>query len=623
MIHARHLLLIAAAAGCSDYQFVPSDGVDDKLDDSTWVPGDSDTTTDDICEDPGRSQGTVSIDEACNIEAETGTFTPTLEWASSAPGDTYTTPVIGNLTDDDGDGDIDDDDIPDIVVANISGTMFALSGDGGRVHWSYAMGGNEPATAAIGDLDGDGVPEVVGASNTGIFALRADGSRYWSATPSGFGYIPTCGGVGIYDLDADGYPEVIMGNIFLDGRSGSIVGRGSHGAGSGYGNGFGSTVAAFGVAADIDRDGVQEVVTGNALYRKDGSAIWYNSRPDGFVAVANFDSDPEGEIVSTYTGNVALIDDDGTTLWFGNYTGSTIGPPTVADFDGDGLPEIGVAGHGAYVVIEHDGTLKWSNTTNDYSSGFTGSSVFDFEGDGAAEVVYADENDVWVYDGATGRVKMQESRHSSATCSEYPAIADVDNDGQAEIIYASGAYSGSETGVRVIGDADGSWMAGRTVWNQHAYHITNVGARGSIPAVPDANWLSYNSFRSGDLSAAAGGAYSDALPEHVEICLDDCDQGLLQVVVRVGNGGVDDMPSSVPVSLYSLQGSQATFIESQDTVQVVPAGETTYGMVYTIDASEVPSGRLRVVVDDDNGLQTLQECHEDNNIWETEDAACP
>ncbi len=616
------LTLLLLASACSDYEFHPNKDVDNKYEDSAWVPGDSDTTTDDICEDPGRSQGSVSIDEACYQEAVVGTFTPVLEWSSSAPGDSYTTPAIANLTDDDGDGDVDDDDIPDIVVSNFSGVMWVLSGADGSIHWTYSMGGQEPASAAIGDLDGDGVPEVVGASTTGIYALRNNGSLFWTATPSNLGYQPTCGGVGIYDLDADGNPEVVMGNIVLNGRTGAVLMQGSYGAGSGYGTGWGTAVAAFGVAADVDRDGVQEVVTGNALYHKDGSVVWYNSRPDGFVAVANFDSDDNAEIVSSYTGNVALLDDNGSVLWFGNYTGSTIGPPTVADYDGDGEPEIGVAGQGKYVVIETDGSLKWQNTTNDYSSGFTGSAVFDFEGDGSAEVVYADENDVWVYDGATGRVKMQETRHSSATCSEYPAIADVDNDGHAEIVFTSGVYSGSETGVSVIGDADDSWMEGRSVWNQHGYNITNVGARGSIPAVPDANWLSYNSFRSGDITSAAGGAFSDALPEHVEVCLDDCDVGLLQVVVRMGNGGVDDLPSSVPVSLYSLQGSEATFLHSQDSVQLVPSGETTYGMVFEIDASQVPNGHLRVVVDDDNGLEVVGECHEDNNIWETTEASC-
>ncbi len=622
MIRAVPLLLFLAPA-CSDYGFIPNTEGDKKYEDSDWVPGDSDTTTDDICADPGRSQGSVSIDEGCEQEAVVGTFTPVLEWSSRAPGDTYTTPVVGNLTDDDGDGDVDDDDMPDIVVANTTGNLWVLSGDNGAAHWSYAMGGSEPATAAIGDLDADGVPEVVGASTTGVFALRNNGSLYWSSTPSGLGNQPTCGGVGIYDLDADGYPEVVMGNFILDGRTGSQVGHGAYGAGSGYGSSWGSAVAAFGVAADVDQDGTQEVVTGNALYRKDGTALWYNSRPDGFTAVGNFDSDDQAEIVSTYTGNVALMDDDGSIIWFGNYTGSTIGPPTVADFDGDGEPEIGVAGHGVYVVIEHDGSLKWQNTTQDWSSGFTGSAVFDFEGDGKAEVVYADENDVWVYDGESGAVKMQESRHSSATCSEYPAIADVDNDGHAEIIYTSSTYSGSEIGVSVIGDADDSWMAGRPVWNQHGYNITNIGTRGSIPAVPDANWLIYNSFRSGDLTSATGGAFSDALPEHVEICTDDCDIGILQVVVRMGNGGVDNLPNGVPVSLYSLQGSNATYIESQDSVQVVASGDTTYGMVFEIDPALVPTGNLRVVVDDEDGLETIGECHEDNNVWETDQAVCP
>jgi hypothetical protein len=615
----RYFVLTLLLAGCSDYGFYPDKDGEDHLDDSTWQPGDSETTSDEICADPDRSQGSVAIDESCQQEAIVGTFTPVLEWNSPVPGPAYTTPVVGNLTDDDGDGDVDDQDMPDIVVVSTDGTIWVLSGDTGAIHWSYPTGAYEPATAAIGDLDADGTPEVVGAGNTGVFALRNDGSLYWHATPAGLQSLPVCGGVGLHDLDADGLPEVIVGSFILEGRTGAVAGHGAYGSGTG----FGSAVAAFGVAADINQDGLQEVVTGNALYRKDGSAIWTTGRPDGFVAVGNFDADPFGEIVVTYTGNAALLDDDGRILWMGNYTGATIGPPTVADFDGDGEPEIGVAGHGAYVVIETDGSLKWQNTTQDYSSGFTGSAVFDFEGDGKAEAVYADENDVWVFDGATGAVKLQESRHSSLTCSEYPAIADVDNDGHAEIVYSSWPYTSGEQGVSVIGDADNSWMPGRNVWNEHSYSITNVGARGSIPAVPDTNWLSYNSFRSGDMTALTGGAFADAVPERVEICTDDCDAGALQVVVRMGNGGVEDLPAAVDVSLYSLQGPRATFITSQDSVQTVAPGETTYGMVFTIDPALVPSGRLRVVVDDDNGLQLVGECHEDNNTWETDEASCP
>jgi hypothetical protein len=364
-------------------------------------------------------------------------------------------------------------------------------------------------------------------------------------------------------------------------------------------------------------------VVGNALYDADGNTIWYNGQSDGFVAVGNFDADPYGEIVVAYSGNVRLQDDDGTVLWSGNYTGSRIGPPTVADFDGDGEPEIGVGGNGVYVMIETDGTLSWSNTVNDYSSGFTGSAVFDFEGDGAAEVVYADENDVWVYDGATGAVKMQETRHSSTTCSEYPIIADVDLDGHAEIIYASAAYSGPENGVTVIGDADDSWMPARPIWNQHTYSITNVLDDGGIPPVPTTNWLTYNNFRSGDLAAASGGAMSDAIPELVDVCTVECDDGLLRVVFRVGNGGVEPLPPGVVASLYARHDSGWVLLDTRATPAPVAPGETTPGWVFDLNPDHVPHGVLRFVVDDDDGTSWITECHEDNNLVLIDDGLCP
>ena len=62
------------------------------------------------------------------------------------------------------------------------------------------------------------------------------------------------------------------------------------------------------------------------------------------------------------------------------------------------------------------------------SSSATGSSVFDFEADGAAEVVYNDECFLRAYEGATGRVLFQVP-NSSRTATEYPVIVDVDTDG--------------------------------------------------------------------------------------------------------------------------------------------------------------------------------------------------
>ena len=38
-------------------------------------------------------------------------------------------------------------------------------------------------------------------------------------------------------------------------------------------------------------------------------------------------------------------------------------------------------------------------------------------------------------------------------------------------------------------------MPSRRIWNQHAYHITNVNDDGSVPVKQADNWRSYNNFR--------------------------------------------------------------------------------------------------------------------------------
>jgi hypothetical protein len=619
-------LMTILFTGCSEYDIKPHDDVGSSHEEPgfPWeITDDSGrhTIDDDSCPLPDTSRGDAAVDDSCLIEAVVGGFSPVIEWASEAPGPSYATPAVGSLTDDDGDGDVDADDMPDVVVVGVSGLVTALHGDGSGVIWTYNIASAEPSAAAIGDLDGDGRADVVVTGVNGFFAFRGDtGAMIWSNAYTSLGGTGICGGVGIFDLDGDGQVEVVQGSTILNGADGSIRGQGSFGRGTGY---PGGTYAGFGVAADINQDGRLEVVVGNALYDPDGNTIWHNGQPDGFVAIANFDDDPYGEIVVSWAGNLRLQDDDGTVLWSGNYTGGRIGPPTVADFDGDGKPEIGVAGNGVYIMVEDDGTLVWSNAVNDYSSGFTGSSVFDFEGDGAAEVVYADENDVWIFDGATGAVKLQETSHASATCSEYPVVADVDLDGQAEIIYTSGAYgSGPESGVRVIGDLDGSWMPARPVWNQHAYAITNVNADSSIPASPATNWLSFNNFRSGDLAAASGGAMSDAIPELVDICTTECEEGLLQVTLRIGNGGVEALPEGVSASLYARITGGWTLLETRTTSARIMPARTTPGWTFDIDPADVPLNVLRFVVDDDGSEGWVSECHEDNNELIISDGLC-
>ena len=136
---------------------------------------------------------------------------------------------------------------------------------------------------------------------------------------------------------------------------------------------------------------------------------------------------------------------DGSTLWGPHAVpggGGNSGPPTIADFDGDTLAEIGTAGGHNMVVFDPDGPepVLWQQPTKDTSSAVTGSTVFDFEGDGKAEVVYSDELQLRIYEGNTGKVLFSHCNTSGTLC-EYPVIVDVDNDTHAEIVVANNNYA--------------------------------------------------------------------------------------------------------------------------------------------------------------------------------------
>ena len=136
-------------------------------------------------------------------------------------------------------------------------------------------------------------------------------------------------------------------------------------------------------AVDLDGDGEQEVIVGDALYNVAGGAKWNNGLPDGFPAIVDLELDGQPEIVVVY--------------------------------DGDGLPEIGVAGGSKYSVFDSDGAVLWSVATQDASSAITGSSVYDFEGDGVADVVYGDEINLYGFSGNDGTVKLKYAPHNSGT----------------------------------------------------------------------------------------------------------------------------------------------------------------------------------------------------------------
>jgi len=175
------------------------------------------------------------------------------------------------------------------------------------------------------------------------------------------------------------------------------------------GRGSQGIIGPLSIVADVNLDGQPEVVAGNTVYTAAGAILWRNGRtPDGLNAVANFDADPHPEIVLVGGGSVWLLEQTGDLAWGPvGIPGGGGGAPTVADFDGDGQPEIGVAGLVRYVVVDGTGTIQWQALTRDASSGVTSATAFDFEGDGALEVVYRDEQKLRILRGLDGGVRFE------------------------------------------------------------------------------------------------------------------------------------------------------------------------------------------------------------------------
>ncbi|MCS6797627.1 MAG: VCBS repeat-containing protein [Myxococcota bacterium] len=500
----------------------------------------------------------------------------------------------------------------------------------------------EPTTnLAAGDLDGDGRNEIVGIGRfSGTYAFRSDASLMWESahpTVSERGHRwarSVSGAVTLADLEGDGHVDVVVGRTVLDGRTGAHRWTGPEGTGRAVNQFLGP----ISCVADLDDDGVQEVIAGHTAFRADGTVMWnVPEEGDGFCAVADvFLDEPGPEVVLVANGFIRILEErSGRRLWLraieGRVRDSLGGAPTVGDFDGDGRVEIGVAHGAAYGVYDPECTargrprgctgdgLLWKAEIGDDSSSGTGSSVFDFNGDGRAEVIYNDQYHFRVYDGTTGRVLFQH-RSSSRTRTENPAIADADGDGEAEIVFTSNAEANfirmfwTDPGVEIWGDRRGRWVGARRIWNQHAYHVTNVEENGSIPARETPGWTVLNAYRQnlregGDVLAAPDlwggrGRWTCTGP------------GRARLTVDVQNWGLERVGPGVSVRLYrdARPEDGGRFVAAASTTSILEPSGGRERVVFDVAVDSVTD--FYAILDDPADPESgdrVAECLEDNN----------
>jgi hypothetical protein len=444
--------------------------------------------------------GNVPPGAACKGAATVGVFSPQIqcEWTDDSSSFVASSPVVADLPNDAKSAEIVFVSFGTVAgsdganTGRTTGVVRIISGNDCRLLETIS---DPPArantTPALADLDGDGTVEIVALKDDGKpVAFRWNGTRYatwWSAsTGPAIRESQVWSAVSIHNLDDDNVPEVLVGGGsagFIYTYSG-ITGQ-EEATPINLGVVFNGMIP---IVADIDGDGKPELLTNwqNAIFMtkwlgvpmgwdpifagKAGqqlspylSASHFAVADFGTASAGGFDAtklDGIAEVVVTEAeaaGKVTILTASGQTVMTVDTQkdpGSTAvteggGPPVIGDFDNDGFPEVGVAGGSRLRVFDlgcrNGGAgceapfVRWSKPSQDASSRQTGASVFDFDGDGRAEVVYADECFLRVYNGTNGEVLFSTPR-TSGTWYENPVVADVDRDDHVEIVVNS-AYS--------------------------------------------------------------------------------------------------------------------------------------------------------------------------------------
>ena len=555
-----------------------------------------------------------------------------------------------------------------------------------------SYGSHGRSTIAVGDVSGDGLPDIVYASRSTsasgfrstIVAIDGTGAKLWTSHLPGstveYGIQVENAAITLANFDADAKAEIVIGATLFDDDGTVLWDQGGSGAGGFVGTNSGYS-GGLSAVADLDNDGVPEIISGKNAWKVAWNAVtpasttvtpyWTYAGNDGYPAVADLDSNGTPEVVLVASGQVIALDGQTGALFCakatcptagdrvqpiaipGGTTSNRGGPPTIADFDGDGRPELGVAGGFSYSVYDlyragEDVTgvtptptvgqlfVRWTKATKDTSSNVTGSSVFDFQGDGSAEVAYQDECYMYVYSGTDGRTQLQ-LPNTTGTIHEYPLVVDADGDGNSEILVVANATNAAgdcpltlpngdaypitnrRSGLYVFGDTNDRWVPTRKVWTQHTYHVTNATTAGNVPLAETNNWATpgLNDYRK---NAQGEGVFNAPdLAVDLAVGLEGCGTSTLSLRARVTNLGALGVFPGTTVQ-FRAGGPTGTVLGSGTVTTPLLPGQSA---IVVLDVPTSAGTDFYAGVDGAPGAGAVAECDELNNQDTATGATCP
>ena len=451
----------------------------------------------------------TQINTPIPIQAATSIQAPTLKWSlggcysSWCETGWYSSPAVA---------DLDGDSHPEVIGSAYS--IFTLEGATGSLKWQVASGHDRGSPGAsnvgrtwpgvvVADLDDDGSLEFVTAHSGGYVSVYNQQGYFKPGWPQQ----PTPGNelrsLAVYDLEGDGKLEIIVASTRSDNQW-FVYEPDGHLRPSGWpqhypdSNTNGYTAGCYNqnlAAADLDGDGQAEIVGPNdthylAAFHADGSQLRassiYGLNPDG---------------TNKFWSRVGVHVDQTVDLRGYANCGSEHRPnfaasaPIIVDVNGDGILETVVVGNiyncgtNPYTDLYEMPYILNADRTRWHAQGFDWTAIpvpdnkaaplsedytviennqpnpvaVDLDGDGNLEILYPS------YDGRLHAYWLDKIEHGNWPFSVYqpsegyfrfasePVVADLNNDGKAEVIFTSWPQIGShQTGKLYILDYQGN-----------------------------------------------------------------------------------------------------------------------------------------------------------------------
>ncbi len=610
---------------------------------------------------------------------EDPTFSIRVQWGSAdRTANSHATPTVG---------DIDQDGTPEIVVSNKHAqTVAVLDGVTGNTEFTIPLSFQPENGIAIGNIDSSNdecawifVGEDRG--NGDLAAFDCTGAEMWTATVG-----DKVGMLGLADFNGDGQAELYYGDEIRNALTGAVIVAESGNLEVDFTHGS-IAVDALDASECATCDGL-ELITGNEIWAIDistgsktlakdmndvlaaqgetgtyhpkyypnwGGENWTNVSVADFNLDGNVDVLMPGALGSDYNGTTTIFFWDVANESVRMYSDLTnnhsrgTGRINIADVDGDGALNANFVSDQKLYSLDTMMNPIWIKGIKEGSSGFTGCTLFDFDGDDAAETIYRSESQLLIIDGTDGSTRTT-APCISRTQEEYPIVADVDGDGASEICvtcYTSDAmsfspYSNSEFGHVRIFESDGEvWQPSRTVWNQHGYYNVNVDDDLSIPAQQQNHTAVFgqdcdtgtgenrplNTFLTQSTILESNGCPSFVSPDINLIAIDDataslCPETEFDVTFTLRNDGDTDLSGTLPLAFY--KGDPRTADAELIFVDSYPLDNFLVDSSLTITRTVEGSGGdfdLYLLINDAGsqppvtiGTASIPECETGNNL---------